>query len=86
MLKDNMSLKWGQVASWSLNTPAARVAGTAYIERSRNVDWQAWDGSEEKRLLICGIIDAMDGDITSDWTGEPITKDEAKRYIMGEFV
>ena len=86
MLKDQMSLKFGQVKSWSLNTPEARRVGTIYIERAKATKWEDWDGSDEQKRLVCDIIDALDGRITSDWTGELITKDEAKRYIMGEFV
>ena len=36
----------------------------------------------EQRAALCDLIDAIDGPITDDWSGEDMTKDEAKKYVM----
>jgi hypothetical protein len=36
----------------------------------------------EQKQLICELIDAFDGEIQNDWSGEMMTKDEAKDYVM----
>src|SRR3546814_4533711 len=30
---------------------------------------------------LCELIDAIDGEIVNDWSGETMTKDEAKKYV-----
>ena len=39
------------------------------------------DTAEQKQAL-CNLIDAIDGNIQNDWSGELLTKDEAKKYVM----
>ena len=36
----------------------------------------------EQKAAICELIDAVDGEIQNDWTGDMMTKDEAKAYVM----
>jgi hypothetical protein len=42
---------------------------------------QQRDGPDQKKAL-CDLIDAIDGTITNDWTGEQMTKEDAKKYVM----
>jgi len=32
--------------------------------------------------MLCEVIDLIDGEIQNDWTGEKMTKDEAKKYVL----
>lgn len=35
-----------------------------------------------RRRALCNLIDAIDGEIMNDWSGEQMTKEEAKQYVM----
>jgi hypothetical protein len=37
---------------------------------------------EARRKILCELIDQFDGEITNDWTGKAMDKDEAKKYVM----
>jgi hypothetical protein len=38
--------------------------------------------TDAQKQAICDLIDAIDGPIENDWTGEKLTKDEAKKYVL----
>ena len=40
------------------------------------------DDTAEQKTALCALIDAVDGLIYNDWTGENMTKDAAKKYVM----
>lgn len=83
---ERLGLKWGTLKAWSLKTDASREALKAY--------WDAGDMSAgamqqhdtpEQKKAICAIIDAVSasgGQIYNDWSGEDLTADEAKKYVM----
>jgi hypothetical protein len=78
----NLRLKWGNVKGWDglqEGTPAWS-AMEAYIDSGQGMSAMQRQLPEQKEL-ICALIDAIDGEIQNDWTGEMMTKDEAKRYV-----
>ena len=78
----NLILKWGNVKGWDgfeEGTPA-RVALEKWADSGQGLSAMQRQ-TKEQRELICEIIDAIDGDIENDWTGEKMTKDEAKKYV-----
>lgn len=82
MSEEYLLLKWGTLKGWSLE---GNEAAWEAIQRyhSEPTEWgcaQQRDTDTQKRAL-CDIIDAMNGPITNDWTGEEMTKDEAKAYV-----
>lgn len=74
-------LKWGNLKGWSGFTaehPGAEI-GRKFLEGSGPSAMERLDG--EQRELLCALIDTVDGTITNDWSGEEMTKDEAKAYV-----
>ena len=78
----SLKLKWGNVKGWDgfeEGTPAWAALekwhdsgpGISAMERT----------TSDQRELICGIIDAVDGEIWNDWDGKAMSKDEAKAYV-----
>jgi hypothetical protein len=80
---DKLRLKWGTLKGWDGRSEPFRAALQKYADAG-GMDsvsaMQARDTPEQKELL-CEVIDAVDGKITNDWTGERMTKDEAKKYV-----
>jgi hypothetical protein len=77
-------LKWGNLKGWKIETEASRLAFNAYVESGKNASaamaMVSLDDPEKQAL--CDLIDAIDGPITNDWSGEDMTKDEAKKYVL----
>jgi hypothetical protein len=83
-VSEHLLLKWGNLKGWGIETEASRVAFNAYVESGQNASagMAMVRLDEAEKLALCALIDAVDGPITNDWTGEPMTKDEAKKYVL----
>lgn len=78
-----LMLKWGTLKGWELHSEASLAAATALFDAGpRSISAAMQRDDEEQKRLLCCLIDAVDGPITNDWTGEDMTKDEAKRYVL----
>lgn len=82
---EHLLLKWGTLkgGDFGKNEAAAAIAqqyadlGMSALQGAA----QQRDTPEQKQLL-CDLIDAMNGPIENDWSGETMTKDEAKKYVL----
>lgn len=83
-MAEHLLLKWGTLKGWELESEASRSAMKRYLEAG-NVSAGAMSQHDNlaQKVAICNLIDAIDGKIQNDWTGETMTKDEAKKYVMG---
>lgn len=82
MSGERLLLKWGTLKGWKVASPEAFAALTHYGSFGMSPGaMQQRDGAEQKQAL-CDLIDAIDGPITNDWSGEGMTKDEAKAYVL----
>lgn len=83
MTEEHLLLKWGNLKGWNIQTETSRLAFNAYVDSGRNASaamaMVRLDDAEKEAL--CGLIDAIDGPITNDWSGEEMSKDEAKKYV-----
>ena len=81
-MSEYLLLKWGTLKGWKLETDKSRDAAQKYADMGMSLcAMQQHDGPEQK-LALCDLIDAIDGKITNDWSGDVMTKDEAKKYVM----
>ena len=83
MRKEHLLLKWGSVKEWTVveDGPAFKALAR-YFEQPVSMSAAAQVDTAEQKQALCDAIDALDGEIRNDWTGETMTKDEAKKYIM----
>ena len=82
-MTESLPLKWGTLKGWDLKSDASVAAMRKYHEAgpvSRSAMSQR-DNAAQKAAL-CELIDAIDGPITNDWSGEDMTKEEAKKYVL----
>jgi hypothetical protein len=82
MSQEYLSLKWGSVKSVRVESEPAREALNRW--RAGGVSMSAMDQHDtpEMKQALCDLIDVLDGEITNDWTGKTMTKDEAKLYVL----
>lgn len=84
MSNEYLLLKWGNLKGWKLESEASQAAFKAYVEAGENAaaPMAMVRLDDPERLALCGLIDAIDGPITNDWSGEAMTKEEAKAYVL----
>jgi len=81
-MPDYLLLKWGTLKAWQLSGKYAEDLLAEYFELG--VSWSAMrqNDTERQKEIICELIDLVDGEIQLDWTGEIVTKEQAKKYVM----
>ncbi|WP_203309797.1 hypothetical protein [Sphingomonas beigongshangi] len=85
MSEQYLMLKWGTLKGWNLTGNEAAIAAAQRYNGAglTSMSAMAQHDNAEQKQAICDMIDAIDGPITNDWSGESMTKDEAKAYVMG---
>ena len=78
----HLLLKWGRLKGWRLETDRSREAAQKYADFGMSISAAAQKDSADQKQALCDLIDAIDGEFLNDWSGEIMTKDEAKKYIM----
>lgn len=83
-MADSISLNWGTVRAWHIESGAAKEAAEKYFSIGKHsVSAMGQHDTPEQKAALCAWIDAVDCDtIYLDWDGEHISKDEAKKYIL----
>jgi hypothetical protein len=80
--RDHLVLKWGALKGWRCCDPKAYAALIRYGDFGMSPGAMQQHHSPEQKQALCDLIDAIDGEITNDWSGELMTKDEAKKYVL----
>lgn len=83
MSDEHLLLKWGTLKGWNLgDNEAARAAMQRYADGGMAMGAMQQHDTPEQKQALCDLIDAIDGEIQNDWTGDILTKDEAKKYVL----
>jgi hypothetical protein len=78
-----LSLKWGTLKGWNVGeNEAAFSAIEKYHQEPTCFGAMQQRDTPSQKQAICELIDAIRGPITNDWTGEEMSKDEAKKYVL----
>ena len=81
MSDEYLKLKWGTLKSWSVseeNLPELQ----RYLSFGASASSVLQRDTNDQKLVLCNLIDRINGEIVNDWTGEVMSKDAAKEYIM----
>ena len=81
-MSEHLLLKWGTLKGWEVETDKSREALGRYADLGMSMSRMMQRDTPEQKQALCDLIDAIDGEIVLDWTGERVTKDEAKKYVM----
>lgn len=80
-MDEHLILKWGTLKGWKVEGEVTRGLLQRYFDLGTSMGAMTQVDTPEQRQIICELIDAVDGPVTNDWTGETMNKDEAKRYV-----
>lgn len=79
---ETLYLKWGTLKGWDVNPDGPAMAALRrYHEQGVAGGAMMQKDTPEQVEIICEVIDAIDGKIVNDWSGERMSKDEAKAYV-----
>lgn len=77
---NSLTLKWGTVKGWDLETDEAKAALKKWMDFGCSASAMKQKDSPEKKQALLDAIDHMD-EIWLDWEGEQVSREEAKEYI-----
>lgn len=80
-MTESLLLKWGTVKGWSGLTDNSVSLMKRYFSDGMTGSAMADHPDESRKAVLCELIDQLDGEIQNDWSGEKMTKDEAKKYV-----
>tara|TARA_R110000823_G_scaffold39872_3_gene106240 strand:+ start:11 stop:274 length:264 start_codon:yes stop_codon:yes gene_type:complete len=82
-MAEKLFLKWGTLKGWKVESEQSQAALKKYFDSGSNSASAALqqDNADQKEAL-CELIDVIDAEIENDWSGEIMSKDEAKKYVM----
>jgi hypothetical protein len=76
-------LKWGTLKGWNFSGNEKAIAIlNKYIESGMTIGCAQQADTPMQKQLLCDLVRAHEGPITSDWDGKSFTKDSAIKYIM----
>lgn len=80
-MSEHLTLKWGTLKGWEVESEKCLELIREYHNHGASMSAMAQHDSPEQKKLICDLIDAIDGEIVNDWSGEVMSKDDAKKYV-----
>lgn len=84
MTDQYLLLKWGSWKAYNLKGNEAAIAAMKrYNSEPVSASAMMQHDTEAQKQALCDVIDAMpdDAEISSDWSGEKFTKEQAKAYV-----
>jgi hypothetical protein len=81
--ENHLTLKWGTLKSWNFEgIEEAIPLFKRYGEIGSSFGAAQQNDTPEQKEIICKLIDLVPGEIYLDWSGEYVSKEEAKKYVM----
>lgn len=81
-MSEHLLLKWGTLKGWNLESEKSKEAAQRYADHGMADGAAMQRDTPEQKQALCDLIDAIDGEIVNDWSGDKMSKDEAKKYVM----
>ena len=81
---ENLLLKWGTIKGWDNFSEKSQEIVRRYFADGMSMSCAMERPDEARKAILCELIDQLDGEIQNDWSGEMMSKDEAKRYVKEE--
>jgi hypothetical protein len=79
-MSNSLTLKWGTVKGWKLETLEAKAALQKWADGGVSISAMMQHDTPEQKQALIEAIDHMD-EIWLDWEGKQVSRDEAKEYV-----
>lgn len=81
-MAEYLLLKWGTVKGWNNLSEQSQAIMARYYADGEPMSCAMDKPDDARKGILCELIDQIDGKIQNDWTGEVMSKDEAKKYVL----
>lgn len=78
---EKLTLKWGTIKGWGNLTEQSQAIVRRFFADGLPLSAMADRPADDRREILCELIDQIDGEIWNDWDEAVMTKDEAKAYV-----
>ena len=82
-MAESLLLKWGTIKGWDDLTERSQDILRRYFADGVPVSCIADKPDDSRKAILCELIDQLEGKIQNDWSGEIMSKDDAKKYVIG---
>ena len=79
-MPNSLTLKWGSVKAWHLDTDEAKAALQKWADHGASMSAACQHDTPEQQQALLEAIDYMD-EIYLDWEGKQVSREEAKEYV-----
>lgn len=79
--EDYVTLKWGTLKSWKLSNPKLEPLIEEY-DQEGGICLSAMNDTPRQKEIICEIIEVIGKPVYNNCSGEYLSVDEAKKYVM----
>jgi hypothetical protein len=80
---DYITLKWGTLKAWRLTNPALDPLIEEYNkEGGSSLSAMSQRDTPRQKEIICEMIEIIGKPVFNDWSGEQMSIEEAKKYVM----
>lgn len=81
-MTEHLTLKWGTVKGWDDLSEKSQAIMERYFADGVPLSCMSDHPTEDRKAVLCELIDQLDGEIWNDWEGKEMSKDEAKKYVL----
>lgn len=81
-MAESLLLKWGTVKGWDNFSEKSQEIMERYFADGVSMSAMADRPDDARKAILCELIDQLEGTIQNDWSGEMMTKEEAKKYVL----
>jgi hypothetical protein len=81
-MAESLLLKWGTIKGWDDFTEKSQEIVGRYFADGMCMSAAADKPDATRKVILCELIDQLDGEIQNDWSGEIMSKEAAKKYVM----
>lgn len=81
-MTESLLLKWGTVKGWEDLSDKSQAIMERFFADGVCMSAAMDRPDEDRRAILCELIDQFEGPIQNDWSGEMMSKDEAKKYVL----
>lgn len=74
--------KWGTLKGWDGVEGESLELLREYFKDGVSMSCAADKPDQQRKEVLCKLIDSFDGELFNDWDGVEMTKDQAKKYVM----
>jgi len=81
-MTESLTLKWGTIKGWNNLTDKSFELLKRYFADGVPLSCALDHPDDGRKVILCELINQIDGEIWNDWEGKKMSKDAAKDYIM----